>query len=105
MYFTTQKLLSQEDFESVICLFHHIYFEGDGALVGKLVGSPVYRQRSESYVFCPYTLVKDHRPGFEMGNINAVMDGDIEGFMLAYLKYLAGGKDHGPNGILAEPGA
>lgn len=46
-----------------------------------------------SYVFCPYTLVKDHRTGFEMGNINAVMDGDIEGFMLAYLKYLAGGKD------------
>ena len=46
-----------------------------------------------SYVFCPYTLVKDHRTGFEMGNINAVMDGDIEGFMLAYLKYLAGGKN------------
>ncbi len=46
-----------------------------------------------SYIFCPYTLVKDHRTGFEMGNINAVMDGDIEGFMLAYLKYLAGGKN------------
>ncbi len=46
-----------------------------------------------SYVFCPYTLVKDHRTGFEMGNINAVMDGEIEGFMLAYLKYLAGGKN------------
>jgi len=46
-----------------------------------------------SYVFCPYTLVKDHRTGYEMGNINAVMDGDIEGFMLAYLKYLAGGKN------------
>ena len=43
-----------------------------------------------SYVFCPYTLAKDHRTGYEMGNIQAVMDGDIEGFMLAYLKYNAG---------------
>ena len=39
-----------------------------------------------SYVFMPYTLVKDHRTGFEMGNINAVMDGDIDGFLNAYLK-------------------
>lgn len=45
-----------------------------------------------SYVFCPYTLVKDHRTNYEMGNIQAVMDGDIEGFILAYLKYLAGGR-------------
>ena len=43
-----------------------------------------------SYVFCPYTLVKDHRTGFEVGNVNAVMDGDLEGFMLAYLKMMAG---------------
>lgn len=46
-----------------------------------------------SYVFCPYTLCKDHRTGYEMGNIQAVMDGDIEGFMLAYLKYIAGGNN------------
>lgn len=39
-----------------------------------------------SYVFMPYTLVKDHRTGFESGNINAVMDGDIDGFINAYLK-------------------
>lgn len=39
-----------------------------------------------SYVFMPYTLVKDHRTGYEMGNINAVMDGDIDGFINAYLK-------------------
>lgn len=43
-----------------------------------------------SYVFCPYTLVKDHRTGYEVGNIQAVMDGDIEGFMLSYLRYMAG---------------
>ena len=42
-----------------------------------------------SYVFMPYTLVKDHRTGFENGNINAVMDGDLEGFINAYLKFSA----------------
>ncbi len=39
-----------------------------------------------SYVFHPYNLVKDHRTGFEMGNTGAVMDGDIDGFINAYLK-------------------
>ena len=39
-----------------------------------------------SYVFCPYTLVKDHRTGYEVGNVEAVMDGDIDGFIEAYLK-------------------
>ena len=34
----------------------------------------------------PYTLAKDHRTGFENGNINAVMDGDLDGFINAYLK-------------------
>ncbi len=41
-----------------------------------------------SYVFMPYTLAKDHRSGFENGNINAVMDGEIDGFINAYLKGL-----------------
>ncbi len=44
-----------------------------------------------SYVFMPYTLAKDHRTGFENGNINAVMDGDIDGFINAYLKSLSHG--------------
>ena len=39
-----------------------------------------------SYVFLPYTMVKDHRTNFESGNINAVMDGDLDGFINAYLK-------------------
>lgn len=39
-----------------------------------------------SYVFHPYNLVKDHRTNYEMGNIGAVMDGDIDGFINAYLK-------------------
>ena len=44
-----------------------------------------------SYVFMPYTLAKDHRTGYEMGNINAVMDGEIDGFINAYLKAAAAG--------------
>ncbi len=39
-----------------------------------------------SYVFMPYTLAKDHRTGFENGNITAVMDGELDGFINAYLK-------------------
>jgi peptide chain release factor 2 len=38
-----------------------------------------------SYVFCPYTLVKDHRTGFENPNVTAVMDGDIQPFINDYL--------------------
>ena len=45
-----------------------------------------------SYVFMPYTLAKDHRTGFESGNINAVMDGDLDGFINAYLKAESLGK-------------
>ena len=43
-----------------------------------------------SYVFMPYTLAKDARTGFENGNINAVMDGDIDGFINSYLAMKAG---------------
>ena len=39
-----------------------------------------------SYIFCPYTLVKDHRTGSETGNVQAVMDGDIDQFIIDYLK-------------------
>ncbi len=39
-----------------------------------------------SYVFCPYTLVKDHRTNFEVGNVEAVMNGEIDKFMEAYLR-------------------
>jgi peptide chain release factor 2 len=38
-----------------------------------------------SYVFMPYQMVKDHRTGHEVGNISAVMDGDLDGFIEAYL--------------------
>ena len=39
-----------------------------------------------SYVFCPYTMVKDHRTNYEVGNVEAVMNGEIDEFMESYLK-------------------
>lgn len=46
-----------------------------------------------SYVFQPYQMVKDHRTGYEVGNVSSVMDGDIDGFIQAYLKWkMTGGK-------------
>ncbi len=45
-----------------------------------------------SYVFMPYTLVKDHRTGFENNNVSGVMDGDLDGFINAYLKALSLGE-------------
>ena len=42
-----------------------------------------------SYVFMPYTMVKDHRTNEESGNVDAVMDGDIDRFINAYLKWIA----------------
>ncbi len=40
-----------------------------------------------SYVFCPYTMVKDHRTNYEVGNVEGVMNGDLDGFIESYLKY------------------
>lgn len=42
-----------------------------------------------SYVFCPYTMVKDHRTNAETGNVQAVMDGDLDMFIEAYLRWQA----------------
>ena len=39
-----------------------------------------------SYVFHPYSLVKDHRTNMEVGNVQAVMDGEIDAFIDAYLR-------------------
>lgn len=42
-----------------------------------------------SYVFCPYTLVKDNRTSYETPDVNGVMDGDLDGFIFAYLEQLS----------------
>ncbi len=45
-----------------------------------------------SYVFQPYTMVKDHRTSYETGNVDAVMDGSLDGFINAYLKWISTGQ-------------
>ena len=42
-----------------------------------------------SYIFCPYTLVKYHRTNFEIGNVQTVMDGNLDGFIESYLKFIS----------------
>ena len=64
----------------------------------KLTRKKKYQKKIEwgsqirSYVFMPYTMAKDTRTAFENTNINAVMDGDIDGFINAYLTALATGE-------------
>ncbi len=53
--------------------------KGDG-------GPAAWGRQIRSYVMQPYTMVKDHRTGHETGNVVAVMDGEIDGFIEAYLK-------------------
>ena len=56
------------------------------------VSDNAWGSQIRSYVFCPYTLVKDHRTNYETGNIQAVMDGKIDEFMYSYLRYLKNNK-------------
>ena len=66
-------------------LFRSERLEQDQELKGDLKKIE-WGSQIRSYVFCPYTMVKDHRTNFETGNISAVMDGEIEEFIEEYLK-------------------
>ena len=57
--------------------------------LAKLKGQNVdinFGSQIRSYVFHPYKMVKDHRTGYEVGNIDSVMDGDLDGFVESYLR-------------------
>ena len=65
--------------------------EDDESMVGEIKGEMKkieWGSQIRSYVFQPYTLVKDHRTGHEEGNISEVMDGKLEGFVIDYLQKL-----------------
>jgi peptide chain release factor 2 len=62
------------------------------AEIAKLYGDKgeiAWGSQIRSYVMQPYQMVKDHRTDYQTGNIDAVMDGDIEGFIESYLRYRA----------------
>lgn len=63
--------------------------------MGQLAGPKMEIQwgsQIRSYVFQPYTLVKDHRTNYEVGHVQSVMDGDLDGFIYAYLQQKAKGE-------------
>jgi len=68
--------------------------------MGKLTGEKreiAWGSQIRSYVFQPYQMVKDHRTGFETGNVQAVMDGDLSPMMRAYLLHqMTGARKPGP---------
>ena len=56
-----------------------------------------------SYVLAPYRLVTDHRTGMKVGNVDAVLDGDLDQFMVAMLLELAGDPSLGPASAPSTP--
>ncbi len=64
--------------------------EEEAAAISGTLKKIEWGSQIRSYVFCPYTMVKDHRTGCETGNVQAVMDGELDDFIDEYLKQLVG---------------
>jgi peptide chain release factor 2 len=81
-------------------LYEHYKLEQDKEMAKYTAGKKAIEWGSQirSYVFQPYTMVKDHRNKHETGNVNAVMDGDIDDFMEEYLKFSWENKTFIPDG-------
>ena len=81
-------------------LYEHYKLEQDKEMAKYTAGKKAIEWGSQirSYVFQPYTMVKDHRNKHETGNVNAVMDGDIDDFMEEYLKFSWENKSFVPDG-------
>lgn len=76
-------------------LYERMLLEKQNA-VDKIVGEQKnieWGSQIRSYVFCPYTMVKDHRTNYQEGDVGRIMDGDIDGFIFSYLEMEA--KEHG----------
>jgi len=55
-------------------------------------GEIAWGNQIRSYVLQPYQMIKDHRTNFQVGNVEAVLDGDIDGFIESYLRHRAKNK-------------
>ena len=78
---TCMKMLKSKLYEKEVKERENALKKASGEKMDIAWGSQI-----RNYVFQPYTLVKDTRTKYESGNINAVMDGEIDGFVIAYLK-------------------
>lgn len=71
---------------------YHIELEKKNATLKNIVGEQKdneWGSQIRSYVFCPYTMVKDNRTNYSEGDVESVMDGELDGFIYSYLEMLA----------------
>ena len=59
------------------------------AILDRLGSNEITLVKNPSYVFQPYTMVKDHRTNFQVGNVEAVLNGELDGFIESYLRHRA----------------
>ena len=75
-----------------VSYWHQMEMEKKEAALKNIVGEQKdieWGSQIRSYVFCPYTMVKDHRTNYSEGDVDAVMNGEIDNFIFAYLEALA----------------